>query len=131
LVAAVELVSPANKDRPDHRRIFVAKYASLLRQHGSIAIVDVVTTPQFNLYADLLDLIGQADRSLEPEAPPLYAAACRWRHVGDSWRLQTWAHALTLGQPLPTLPLWLADELAVPLELEASYEETCRILRMP
>jgi hypothetical protein len=31
---------------------------------------------------------------------------------------------LTIGQPLPTLPLWLADDFAVPLELEASYEES-------
>jgi hypothetical protein len=35
-----------------------------------------------------------------------------------------------LGQSLPTLPLWLADDLSVPLELEASYEETCWILRI-
>jgi len=27
--------------------------------------------------------------------------------------------------------LWLAENLAVPLELEATYEETCRILRIP
>jgi hypothetical protein len=38
--------------------------------------------------------------------------------------------ALALGQPLPTLPLWLADDLAIPLELEPSYEETCRVLRI-
>jgi hypothetical protein len=93
--------------------------------------VDLVTTRQFNLYGDLLKLIGQADPSLAPEPPPLYAAACRWRRAGDAWSLETWAHALTVGQPLPTLPLWLADNLAVPLELEASYEETCRILRIP
>jgi len=43
-------------------------------------------------------------------------------------RLETWAYALAVGQPLPTLPLWLVDNLAVPLDLEASYEETCRIL---
>jgi hypothetical protein len=49
--------------------------------------------------------------------------------VEESCRLKTWAHSLAIGQPLPTLPLWLADNLAVPLELEASYEETCRILR--
>jgi hypothetical protein len=61
----------------------------------------------------------------------MYAAACRWRRQGDTPRLETWAHALPLGQPLPTLPLWLADDLAVPLELEASDEETCRILRIP
>lgn len=39
-------------------------------------------------------------------------------------------HPLMLGQPLPTLPLWLAENLAVPLELELSYEETCRSLRI-
>src|SRR5262245_28149285 len=32
LVAAVEIVSPANKDRPDKRRAFVAKCAALLKQ---------------------------------------------------------------------------------------------------
>ena len=45
--------------------------------------------------------------------------------------LETWMHPLALGQPLPTLPLWLAENLAVPLELEPSYEETCRVLRIP
>jgi len=29
------------------------------------------------------------------------------------------------------LPLWLADYLPVPLDLEESYEETCRVLRIP
>ena len=38
---------------------------------------------------------------------------------------------LALGRPLPTLPLWLTEDFAVPLELEPSYEETCRILRIP
>jgi hypothetical protein len=131
LVAAVEIVSPANKDRPEHRRVFVAKCAALLRQHVSVAIVDLITTRQFNLYGDLLDLIGHTDPSLLPEPPPLYAAACRWRRQEDTPHLETWAHALAVGQPLPTLPLWLADNFAVPLELDVSYEETCRILRIP
>jgi hypothetical protein len=131
LVAAVEIVSPANKDRPEHRRLFVAKCAALLRQQVCVAIVDLVTSRQFNLYGDLLELIGQADPSLAPTPPPLYAAACRWKGADESWRLETWAHALAVGQALPTLPLWVADDLAVPLELEASYEETCRILRIP
>ncbi len=135
LVAAVEIVSPGNKDRPESRRAFVAKCAALLRQDVSVAIVDVVTIRAFNLYAELLAFIGQVDPTLAPEPPPLCAAACRWKRAADSARphsrLQTWAHALALGQPLPTLPLWLADDFAVPLELEASYEEACRILRIP
>jgi hypothetical protein len=131
LVAAVEIVSPANKDRPEHRRAFVAKCAALLQSRVSVSIIDLVTTRNFNLYGELLELIGQADLSLRPESPPLYAVACRTTKQGDAWLLETWAHALTLGQPLPTLPLWLADNLAVPLELEACYEETCRVLRIP
>jgi hypothetical protein len=130
LVAAVEIVSPANKDRPEHRRVFVAKCATLLRQGVCVAIVDLVTTRSFNLYADLLDLIGQTDPSLAPEPPSLYGAVCRARREGDVPQLEMWAHPLVIGQQLPTLPLWLSDNLAIPLELEASYEETCRILRI-
>jgi hypothetical protein len=130
LVAAVEIVSPANKDRPENRRLFVAKCAALFRQQVCVAIVDLVTTRKINLYSDLLDLIGHTDPSMAPVPPALYGAVCRWRREQDRPRLETWAHAFALGQPLPTLPLWLADDLSVPLELEASYEETCRILRL-
>jgi hypothetical protein len=38
---------------------------------------------------------------------------------------------LAFGQPLPKVPIWLSDDLSVPLELQASYEETCRVLRIP
>jgi hypothetical protein len=109
LVATIEIVSPGNKDRPESRRAFVAKCAALLRHDVSVSIVDIVTIRNFNLYADLLTFIGQADPALAPEPPPLYAAACRWKSSERAARLQTWTQAL---------------------ELEASYEETCRILRI-
>jgi hypothetical protein len=35
-----------------------------------------------------------------------------------------------MGAVLPTLPLWLPNELMIPLELEFTYEETCRSLRI-
>jgi hypothetical protein len=131
LVAAVEIVSPANKDRPEHRRAFVAKCAGLLRERVSVVIVDVVTTRTQNLYAELLDLIGTTDPGLSPEAPPLYSTACRFIKRGDEWFLETWTQSLDLGRALPTMPLWLADNLAVPLELEDSYEQSCSILNIP
>ncbi|MBV8083263.1 MAG: DUF4058 family protein [Chloroflexi bacterium] len=130
LVAAVEIVSPANKDRPENRRAFVAKCAALLQEQVSVTIVDVVTTRHFNLYGELLELIGGTDPALAPEAPAVYAAACRGTKKDKTWLLETWMCPVALGQPLPTLPLWLADNFAVPLELEGSYEETCRILRL-
>ena len=59
LVAVIELVGPSNKDRPESRRAFVAKCAALLQQDVCVSIVDLVTVRQFNLYADLLDLLGR------------------------------------------------------------------------
>jgi hypothetical protein len=45
--------------------------------------------------------------------------------------MDTWSERLAVGAPLPTLPVWLATDLAVPLGLEATYEDTCRALRIP
>ena len=98
LVAAIEIVSPANKDRPEHRGAFVGKCAALLQQQVSVTIIDLVTNRNFNLYAELLRLIGQADPSLSPEPPPLYAVACRTTKRGPAWFLETWTHPLALGQ---------------------------------
>lgn len=131
LVAAIEIVSPANKDRPEHRNVFVAKCAALLQKGVAVSIVDLVTIRQFNLYTDLLAFIGHNDPTLGDMPPPLYAASCRWTSQGKRTLLQAWSHVLTLGQPLPTLPLWLADDLSVPLELEPSYERACSDLAIP
>jgi hypothetical protein len=130
LVAAVEIVSPANKDRSENRRAFVAKCAALLQQRVCVSIVDLITTRQFNLYVELLDLIGETDPAFGPAAPPIYAATCRGRKVGQRPRLEIWAYPLVVGGTLPTLPIWLREDTAVPLDLEASYEETCRVLRI-
>lgn len=130
LVAAIELISPGNKDRPESRRQFVAKCAALLRQHVSILLVDLVTARDFNLYAELLEWIGEQDQSLGDHPPATYGVACCWRPRGMSHWLDTWNHSLAVGQPLPVLPLWLTDDLAIPLDLEASYEQTCRDLRI-
>jgi hypothetical protein len=130
LVAAVEIVSPANKDRPENRRALVAKCAALIQQHVCVSLVDLVTTRQFNLYAELLDLIGQKDPAFGPTPPPIYAATCRARKAGERPLVEIWAYPLAVGGTLPTLPIWLRDDLAVLLDLEASYEETCRALRI-
>ncbi|MBL8798859.1 MAG: DUF4058 family protein [Planctomycetia bacterium] len=125
LVAAIEIVSPANKDRPEHRNLFVAKCAALLQKGVAVSVVDLVTLRQFNLYADLLALIGHGDPTLGATPPPLYAASCRWVKKNTRNLLEAWSNPLAVGQPLPTLPLWLSEELVVPLDLEQSYEQAC------
>ena len=128
LVAVIELVSPGNKERPEKRNAFVGKCAALLQKGVAVSIVDVVTPRQFNLYAELLQFLEQRDPTLVEPLPHLYAVSCRWRPHGKRMRLQTWSHPLVLGQSLPTLPLWLTGTLAVPLDLEPSYERACHDL---
>ncbi len=130
LVAAIELASPRNKDRPDSRRDFAIKCAAYLQRQVSVVIVDVVTDRHSDLFEELLALLDQDRGPAWPSDPPLYAVALRTTRVDSQWRLDTWEEPLALGKALPTMPLWLADNLAVPVDLESSYEDTLRVLKM-
>jgi hypothetical protein len=131
LVAVIEIVSPANKDRPEHRNVFVAKCAALLQKGVAVSIVDLVTVRHFNLYTELLSLIGHSDPTMGAEPPNLYAASCRWVKKGKRTLLEAWSNLLTLGQPVPTLLLWLTEDLVIPLDLEKSYQQACHDLWIP
>src|SRR5436309_576526 len=74
LVAAIEIVSPANKDRPEKRNAFVGKCAALLSQGVAVNIIDVITSRQFNLYAELMSFVGHPDPTMSAQPPHLYAA---------------------------------------------------------
>jgi hypothetical protein len=130
LVAAIEIVSPANKDRAESRQLFIAKCFNLLRKDVCLSIVDLVTTRRFNLYSELLALLDRCDPAFSADPPAIYAVTCRKRQVGRQTKLDTWSAPLSVGQPLPFLPVWLSETLTVTLDLEASYEETCRVLRI-
>ncbi len=125
LVAAIELVSPANKDRPAHRRMFAVKCASYLHSGVSVIIVDVVTERSGNLHAELLELLRVQLSTPGQGVQDLYATAYRTVPAPQGLHLETWAHSLTLGGSLPTLPLWLQPDLCLPLDLEATYHAAC------
>ena len=130
LVAAIEFVSPANKDRPEHRNNFVAKCAALLRAGIAVTIVDLVTVRRFNLLQELVHFIGLPKLSDRLPAEPIYAASLRWIRVRKRASLQLWTKPVAVGAALPTLPLWLSETLAVPVDFEASYEAACYDLRI-
>jgi hypothetical protein len=131
LVAAIEIVSPSNKDRPDRRDQFVAKVESLLQQGVCVSIVDLVGVPQANLYSTVLGHLGHTDPKLGATSPTLYAASLRARkRPRRRSLLDAWYYPMVVGEQLPTLPVWLRPDLRVLLPLEPSYEETCRLLRI-
>ena len=130
LVAAIEIVSPSNKDRPETRGTFVAKVATLLKNDICVSIVGVVSTSDFNLYVELMRFLDYTDPPLSDQPQPMYSVTARMRYEGQRRMMDNWLHPLQLGESLPSLPIWLTPEKAVSLELEASYEETCRTLRI-
>jgi hypothetical protein len=130
LVAAIELVSPANKDRPGHRRAFAAKCVAYLQQNIGLVIVDVVTERRENLHAELMQMLDLGPNAVAAASSDLYAVSYRTTGTGEQMRLEVWPVALAVGGNLPTLPLWIDPEFAVPLDLEASYAATCQSLRI-
>lgn len=121
LVAAVELVSPANKDRPQTRRLFAAKCAAYLQQGCGLIIVDVVTNRLGCPLDDLLALIAPDEL---PAGAELAAASFRPLRTGhDSIELRL--RPLAIGEPLPELPLALDAATWVMLDLEAAYTDAC------
>jgi hypothetical protein len=128
LVGAIELVSPSNKDRPDSRAAFVTKCEGYLRGGAGLIVVDVVTTRTANLHDELLARIGH------PSAPlgsPLYAVSYRTVGAnGDGW-LEFLPLPLSLGAALPELALWLRGGPVVRVDLELTYQTTCRGSRIP
>ena len=129
LVATVEVVCPTNKDRPASRAMFVTRVAALLQQGVCVTLVDLVSIRHENLYAELLSLFDLTDPQLSPTTPPMYAVTLRGRKPPKgSGFLDAWFYPMAVGQPLPTVPIWLTPELHIMLPLEMSYAETCRVL---
>lgn len=129
LVAVIEIVSPANKDREENRRKFVAKCAALLQRGVAVTIVDIVTVRQANLYADLMQFLGYPDPSMA-DRPSLYTASSRWVIGTRKARLESWANRLSIGQTLPPIPIWLSPHRVLTFDLERSYEKVCDDLNM-
>lgn len=123
LAGAVELVSPANKDRAAHRNAFVSKCAAYLQQGVGLVLIDVVTERRGNLHDELLA------RLLVPDPVPLgaelYAVSYRPVRQEEHASLAIWPAVLAVGQALPTLPLGLRGGLCLPLDLGTTYSRTC------
>jgi hypothetical protein len=120
-VAAIELVSPANKDRDAHRNGFAAKCAGYLAQGISLIVIDIVTSRQGNLHNDVMRILGSSTDSLMPEKAALYAVAYRPVVREKTDQIDVWPEVLKLGGRLPTLPLALDAETCLPLDLDETY----------
>lgn len=120
LVAAVELISPRNKDRKSARDTYLARYLGYLQAGAHLLLVDVHPRPLGFSFADTLS------DELRLRPVPLPTPCTIVFRVGEPHPeggrfLAVWRRALTVGQPLPLVPLPLTVHLGVPVDLEATY----------
>jgi hypothetical protein len=73
-------------------------------------------------HRELLVGVGASDPG---PGPSLSGSAYRPVERKGTAAVDVWREPLAVGQPLPTLPLWLRGGLCLPVELEATYERTC------
>jgi hypothetical protein len=123
LVAAIELVSPGNKDRPQARQAFAMKCASYLTRGIGLIVVDIVTNRLANLHNEIVGLLGGGEPFLMTPAAATYAAAYRPSRQPSGDQIELWPTPLAVGQSLPVLPLALRNAGVVPVDLETTYQE--------
>ncbi len=130
LVAAIELVSPGNKDPAAQRQAFAIKCASYLCRGISLIVIDIVTGRRANLHNEILQVLGHGEAFAMSAEAALYGAAYRPIIRDGQEQIEIWPSTLTIGQPLPVLPLALNAELALPIDLEATYTAACQRRRL-
>jgi len=125
LAAAVEVISPRNKDRPASRDAYLARYLGYLKSGVHLMIVDVHTRPAGFSFADSLIAELNLPRKVLPS--PMAIAFRVGEPAPNGGRfLAQWRRPLAVGQPLGTLPLPLTVSSQVQVDLEATYSRAAQ-----
>lgn len=130
LVAAIELISPRNKDRAEARQAFAIKCASYLHQGINLLIIDIVTGRRANLHTEIMRLLGLTNPPHLPVETSLYAVAYQPLRRQGREEIDIWPAPLAVESALPLLPLALNAELSMPIDLEATYMDARRRRRL-
>lgn len=131
LVAAVELVSPRNKDRPVSRATYLTRYLGYLLEGVHLMLVDVHPRPAGFSFADRV--AEELRLEHQPSLPPPFVASYRvGEHAATGGRLlAVWRRNLVPGAPLPAMPLPLTTELALSVDLEPTYARAAADAYLP
>jgi len=120
LVAAVELISPRNKDRPAARDAYLSRYLGYLLEAVHLVLIDVHRRPLGFSFADRIAA------ELHVEQPPCPVPMAVSYRVGEPAAtggrlLAIWRRPLAVGAAMPAVPLPLTVDLAIVIDLEQTY----------
>jgi hypothetical protein len=88
----------------------------------------MVTDRHSDWHSELLKRLGWTEEN--GLGADLSTAAYRPVERSRQPSLEIWEAELRLGTALVTMPLWLPGNLCLPVDLEATYERTCREQRI-
>jgi hypothetical protein len=125
LVALLEIVSPANKDRPEHLEEFTTKALSALNLGVHVLLVDLLPPGPRDpdgLHGILLRQLEDSDEPYElPDGEPLTLAS----YVAGP-RVEIYLEHVAVGAVLPEMPLFLRPDRYVNVPLEPTYQAAYR-----
>ena len=118
VVAIIEIVSPGNKDSRNAMRTFVENAADILNQGVNLLVVDLFPPTSHDpngIHKAISDELG--DEPFEaPPGKPLTVAS----YIGGDLPM-AYVDSVGVGDPLPSLPIFLSDTRYIPAPLEATY----------
>lgn len=120
VVAAIELISPRNKDRPSKRRSCGRRYADYLRNGVNLLIVDVHRRPAlFSFPQYIATSFGMTQPMLV--APSAVSFGLGSPLPSGGRMVDVWQRPLVVGEPLPAMTLMLTGIQYVTVNLDATY----------
>ena len=120
VVAIIEIVSPGNKESRHALRSFVEKAADILNQGINLLVVDLFPpTPRDpqGIHKAIWDELGDQPFEVLPGKPLIVAS-----YLGGDIPT-AYVESVGIGDPLPSLPIFLSETRYIPAPLEATYQE--------
>ncbi|HUY33071.1 MAG TPA: DUF4058 family protein [Pirellulales bacterium] len=125
LVALVEIISPANKDRRGHVEQFAEKAVSALEVGVHLLLVDLFPPGPYDpqgMHGIILQRLQQSDEPYDlPADEPLTLAGYAAGTLVD-----VYLEHIAVGADLPEMPLFLTPDRYIDVPLEATYQEAYR-----
>ena len=121
LVALIEIISPANKDRSRHVKDFVDKAASALDLGVHLLLVDLFPPGPH----DRSGMHGAILHELEPSEVPYEVPADEPATLASYAAgpvVEIYVEHVAVGAPLPEMPLFLCPDRYVNVPLEPTYQ---------
>lgn len=125
LIALIEIVSPANKDRLRHVKDFAAKAASALDLGVHLLLVDLFPPGPHDPSGMHGVILQELDQSDEPYDVPLDEPATLASYAAGP-AVEIYVEHLAVSAVLPDMPLFLRSDRYIYVPLEPTYQAAYR-----